>query len=113
MSQKRDFFRVKFPVTQRPCLVASSSELEVIELSENGARVVAGHEGVLGNTDPFDATIRFKDGTAAKVTAQLYRCEADQAILRFSENLSYTVIAAEQRRLLQLFPRQVADCSGD
>jgi hypothetical protein len=107
MSQKRDYFRVKFPVTQCPCLVAGSTVLEVIELSENGARVAVDGERML-SSDLFAATIRFKDGTAAKVTASVLRWETEYAILRFSDKLSYSVIAAEQRRLLQLFPRETA-----
>src|SRR5438876_431527 len=108
MSQRRDYFRIRFPLTQRPRLVADSIELEVIELSENGARVVVNGNGVLKGTAPFGATIRFKDGTAVKITAVMHRWKAKEAILRFSDNISYSIIVAEQRRLLQLFPREAA-----
>jgi len=107
MSQKRDYFRVKFPVTQCPRLVAGSTELEIVELSENGARVAANCARMPG-TDLFAATILLKDGTAAKVTASVLRWETEYAILRFEDKLSYSIIAAEQRRLLQLFPRETA-----
>jgi hypothetical protein len=108
MSQKRDYFRVRFPITQRPCLIAGSTELEVIELSENGARVAVNGSSTLCQSDPFDATIRFKDGTTATVSASVHRWEAEQAVLQFSDNLSYSIIVAEQRRLLQMFPHDAA-----
>jgi len=39
------------------------------------------------------------------VTATVQRAENDYVILSFAEPLSYSLIMAEQRRLLRLFPR--------
>ena len=106
MSQRRNYFRVKFPVTQRPCLMVNSAQFEVLELSETGARVNAGGSTSLAAAEPVNATIQFRDGTSAQVVGCLYRRESNEVILRFRDNLPYPVIAAEQRRLLKLFPRQ-------
>ena len=105
MSQKREYFRVKFPIAQRPCFIVGSLELEIIELSENGASVAVGSHSPLGDPGPFDAIIRFKDGNTANVTACVHRWEKDQAILRFPANLAYSIVMAQQRHLLQNFPR--------
>jgi len=107
MSQKRDYFRIQFPITQRPRLVAGNLDLEVLELSENGARVAVTEKDFPESSDSFPAVIRFKDGTTGSVVASIHRSETDQAILRFAENLPYSVIAAQQQRLIQLFPREV------
>ena len=70
------------------------------------------------NTDLFEATIRFNEGTAAKVTARVLRWETEYAILRFSDHLSCSVIAAEQRRLYRaslapvLFTRKTSGAAG-
>jgi hypothetical protein len=108
MTQRRDYFRIRFPITQRPRLITKLIELDVIELSENGARVAVVAAGILDGPEPFDAIIQFKDGTAAAVIALVHRWEAEEAILHFPDNLSYSIIAAEQRRLLQMFPREAA-----
>jgi hypothetical protein len=106
MPQKRDCFRIVFPLEQRPCLAAGLAEWDVIDLSENGAKLAVETECSLRSGDPFAATIRFHDGTATAVTATVQRREANEVVLRFSEELSYSLIMAEQRRLLRLYPRE-------
>src|SRR5689334_11198140 len=106
MSQNRDHFRIVFPLGQRPCLAAGLAEWDIIDLSENGAKIALSCESSLHSCKPFAATIRFHDGTAAAVTASVQRRENEHAILSFLEPLSYSFIMAEQRRLLRLFPRE-------
>ena len=86
-------------------MVIGAAEFEVIDLSERGARIVRKGKWPADGNGAFAATIRFRDGTTADVTAELHRREADKLILRFGKQLSYSLIAAEQRRLLQLYPR--------
>jgi hypothetical protein len=105
MAQNRDHFRIPFPIGERPQLIVGAAEFEVIDLSERGARVIRNGKWPDDGNGPFAATIRFRDGTTADVTAELHRLEADKLILRFGKQLSYSLIAAEQRRLLRLYPR--------
>ncbi|HEY2412303.1 MAG TPA: PilZ domain-containing protein [Pirellulaceae bacterium] len=105
MSQKRDHFRIVFPVGQRPCLAAGLVEWDVIDLSEDGAKVAVSCETSFASREPFAATIRFHDGTTAAVLASVQRRENDHVILNFAEPLAYPLIMAEQRRLLRQFPR--------
>ena len=105
MPQNRDHFRIPFPIGERPQLVVGAAEFEVIDLSERGARIVRNGQWPADGNGPFAATIRFRDGTTAGVTADLHRKDADKLILRFGKQLSYSLIAAEQRRLLRLYPR--------
>src|SRR5690349_18924889 len=106
MSQRRNYFRIRFPVTQRPCLVVNSAHFEILELSETGAGVAAADVTMFDSSGEFEATILFRDGTMADVTARVHRQEADEIILRFPEGLPYSVVTAEQRRLMKLFPRE-------
>jgi hypothetical protein len=108
MSQRRNYFRIKFPITQRPRLVVNAAEFEVLELAETGARIIAGNAQVSESTGEFEATIEFPDGASAPITARVHRREGNQAVLRFAANLPYSIIAAQQRRLLKLFPRHAA-----
>ena len=105
MPQNRDHYRIPFPIGERPRLVVGAAEFEVIDLSERGARIVLNGEWPDDGNGPFVATIHFRDGTTAEVTAELRRREADRLILRFVKQLSYSLIAAEQQRLLRLYPR--------
>jgi hypothetical protein len=105
MSQKRDHFRIVFPVGQRPCLTAGLAECDIIDLSEDGAKVAVNCETGFCSREAFAATIRFHDGAMAAVMAKVQRRENEHLILQFAEPLSYSLIMAEQRRLLRLFPR--------
>jgi len=105
MSQSRDHFRIPFPIEQRPKLIVGAVEFEVIDLSECGARIVRDGPWPDRANGPVAATIRFGDDTTADVTAEVQRQEGCQLILRFGRQLSYSVIAAEQQRLLRLYPR--------
>ncbi len=108
MSQRRNYFRIQFPMTQRPRLVVGSAEFEIVELAETGARVIAHDAALFDGADPFDATIQFRDDVSAAVTACVHRRENNEVVLRFSASLPYSIVAAQQRRLLKLFPRQAA-----
>ena len=108
MQQRRNYFRIRFPITQRPCLVVNAAQFDIVELAETGARVIVNGAGPSDTTGEFDAMIQFRDGVMVPVTARVHRREGDEAILRFSTNLPYAIIASEQRRLLKLFPRQTA-----
>ena len=105
MAQNRDHYRILFPIGERPQLVVGAIEFEVIDLSERGARVIRNGRWPDGGNGPFAVTVRFRDGTTAEVTAELRRQEIDRLILRFVKQLSYSLIAAEQQRLLRLYPR--------
>jgi hypothetical protein len=105
MPQNRDHFRIPFPIGERPQLFVGAAEFEVIDVSERGARIVRNGQWPDDGGGSFAATIRFRDGTTADVTAELHRKEADKLILRFGKQLSYSLITAEQRRLLRLYPR--------
>jgi len=106
MPQKRDHFRIVFPLGQRPCLVADLAEWDIVDLSENGAKIAVNCRTSLCSREKFAATIRFHDGTAAEVTASVQRQENEQVVLQFAEEVPYSLIMAEQRRLLRIFPRE-------
>src|SRR5436309_3499025 len=106
MSQQRDVFRIPFPVTERPRLIVGAREFDIVDLSESGARIL------LDNRQPpatgqFLALIQLSDGTHVRALASVQRQEDDQLVVCFAEQLPYQIIAAEQRRLLRLYSRDV------
>lgn len=106
MEQNRDHFRIVFPIEQRPCLAAGLAQWDVIDLSEQGAKVEVQSESSLISRGAFEATIKFRDGKSTPVKASVQRREQEQVVLQFDEQIPYPVIMQEQRRLLQLFPRE-------
>ena len=41
MPQQRDYFRIPYPVTERPQLIIGADEFQIVDLSESGARIAA------------------------------------------------------------------------
>jgi hypothetical protein len=105
MPQNRDHFRIPFPIEERPQLAVGEGEFEILDLSECGARIVSNGNWPAERNYPIAVCVRFRDGTTAAATAVVHRQVGDQLILRFGNPLPYSLIAAEQRRLLCLYPR--------
>src|SRR5256885_15219459 len=62
MSQNRDFFRIPFPIAERPRLLARGDEFRVLDLSESGASIVGKCLTPSTDDEPFAVTIHFNDG---------------------------------------------------
>ena len=106
MDQNRDHFRIVFPIEQRPSLTTELAAWNVIDLSENGAKVEVQLETYPCAAGEFEATIKFRDGTAAPVKASVLRRSPEEMVLQFDKQIPYPLIMGEQRRLLKLFPRE-------
>jgi hypothetical protein len=103
MPENREYFRIKYPVSQRPRLVVGTYCCEILELSEVSASVSSG-----GNLDlnggPIKAAVSFLDGTRVNTAFTVLRRQDEQIVLRFSPPLPFSIVMAEQRRLLKAFP---------
>src|SRR5437016_10622779 len=72
MPQQRDYFRIPYPVPERPRLIVGTREYEIVDLSESGARIGLECESPAG-TEPFPAIVRFRDGTTVNIVAAVQR----------------------------------------
>ena len=106
MAQQRRHYRIKYPAGQRPRMLIEDQELEVIEVSEGGARIATEIDPPERWQSPFPVTIVFKTGTQSTTQAVLIRQEPGQVVLRFTSGIPFSMIMAEQRRLADLFPRE-------
>ncbi len=106
IDQQRQYFRIVFPVAQRPRLDVDGRRFTVLEMSEGGASLVVDATTPPHWDAPRSATITLADGTeiAAETIAER-RAAPGVLAVRFVELLPLSIITAEQRRLATLYPR--------
>lgn len=102
----RQYFRIIFPVTQRPRMHVETCEFTILEISEGGATLDINAKTPPTWSEPHCATIVLADSTRIVTQAVAERSHAPGVLaVRFVELLPLSVITAEQRRLSILFPR--------
>lgn len=105
MSHPRSHFRIRFPQADRPRLSVGKDEYSVVNLSESGASLVAG-----GASQSWQSVVPvrlvFRDGVECQTTASVLRVEGSEMIIQFEKLIPQPMIIAEQRRLLQRYPKE-------
>lgn len=104
MSQPRSHFRIRFPQADRPRLYVGTNEYSVLNLSESGASLAAAGAPA-GWRSVVPVRVVFRDGVECQTTASVLRAEAGELIIQFEKLLPLPVVIAEQRRLLQRYPK--------
>lgn len=106
IDQQRQYFRIVFPVAQRPRLDVDGYRFTILEISEGGASLVGDGTTLPPWNSPRRATITLADGTEiATETIAERHAAPDVLAVRFVELLPLSIITAEQRRLAMLYPR--------
>src|SRR4051812_21996490 len=100
-SQKREHFRLEFPLYQRPKLRVALRDYEVLEISELGVKAVANGTIMPPLTQTFDATIVFTDGTKCVVTGKVIRRDGELFVMLLTAGIPLQKMYEEHRRLIQ------------
>ena len=100
--QKRQFFRIEYPVEERPWLLLGNDKFEVLDASERGLRIVP----LKGQPLPtmVKGTLQFRDGSECQVAGNVSRqTEEGHLVVQLTLGISLTLIMKEQRRLIQKY----------
>jgi hypothetical protein len=99
--ERRAYFRLWYPEMERPTVTIAHGKFEVLELSEEGARIkLSGEEG-LALGQPFAGHLRFRDGATVAIEGVVARVDGDQGALLLPRGVSLNRMLAEQRQILQ------------
>jgi hypothetical protein len=102
-SERRAFFRLRYPEAERPKLLFDNMQFEVVELSESGLRIdLGGRQLETGRT--VLGWVRFRDYEANVVEGAVLRTEGQEAVVLLSLKISLKRMLDEQRRLIKLYP---------
>ena len=100
-SDQRKYYRLKYPVAERPVVRSENCEYEIAEISEGGARIVVAGQGPFEAGQPFSGTILFADGEEVDVRGIILRQESDEIAVRLSIGISFKRMVTEQAQLKQ------------
>lgn len=102
--QKREYYRVRFPDSERPSLRIGDAAYEILDLSESGLYARLTVPG-LSMDDIVAGVVRFKDGEEFAVEGRIVRMDGDSVGLFLDkQGFPYRKVLDEQRRLLATYP---------
>lgn len=115
MSQRscqRQYYRIKYPESDRPRLRTATGEYEIFDCSEAGVcyRVSSGPLPELGSS--VSGRIRFAVGETADITGTVLRLDGELVAIKLTTQIPFWLVLEEQRRLRDRFVGQ-AKATGD
>ena len=98
-SRERAFYRVEYPIQERPSFVFDGAELSVIDVSEYGIRFLTDVAVALKIGDVLDGVIRFRGRAEESVGGEVVWIRAKTAALKLEVPIPFGTILSEQRYL--------------
>ncbi|MDQ1363465.1 MAG: hypothetical protein QG652_1326 [Pseudomonadota bacterium] len=98
--QRREYYRVQYPVADRPVLSAKTGQFEVMDVSEFGVRFRQDAPHVFEPGINLEARIRFNDGYEHEFGGEILRCDADSVSVKLHKPISLRRIQAESVYLM-------------
>lgn len=103
MDNQREFYRIRYRERDCPIIKVAGHSLSVLDLSEGGA-FISRCEPFREGTEPLAVEIVFSDKQTVETIASFLRQDDEHVAIRFSPLIPMSIIFAEQRRLLRLYP---------
>ncbi len=97
--EKRRYYRVKYPPTERAKLKTGEYEFEVMDISEKGLRFL--NDKGQKFTEWVRGTVIFHDGEMLDIEGRIVWRRDDEISLRLITPVPYVRILGEQRRIIR------------
>ncbi len=105
LPDRRQLYRLSYPVCERPQMMVGGRCYEVIDISERSAKLRFG-EGLPANVEePVNGVIRFSDGSDVSVEGAAFRRAQNTLVIILSKGISFRRMVLEQLHLRQKYPR--------
>ncbi|MEI2779964.1 MAG: PilZ domain-containing protein [Candidatus Competibacter sp.] len=99
--EKREYFRLKFPPLERPCLVVGERKYEVLDCSARGLRFVVTELPLPSLGDPVEGHLLFRRDSRAPVRGLIVRIQGDEIALHLPDcEIPFAILRGEERYLL-------------
>lgn len=100
----REFFRIEYPITDRPPMVLNGRRGALVNLSENGVKWEA-EDGttIIAKDDNVFGRITFSDGSLLDVSGKCIRSQQGVVAVELTKPIALSRIMGEQRNLIQKF----------
>jgi hypothetical protein len=98
-SRERAFYRVEYPIQERPSFVIDGGELSILDMSEYGIRFLTKVDIEMNVGDILDGVIRFRGRAEESVGGEVVWIRAKTAALKLEVPIPFGTILSEQRYL--------------
>ena len=100
---KRNYYRLVYPIGDRPILKLGKRSFIVFNVSEQGIKFIKGDEFHLKIDEIVSGVLVFGDRATFPIEARIYRIAQKQAVIVLSKNLPLKHIMEEQRYLIRKY----------
>ncbi|MGD8276698.1 MAG: PilZ domain-containing protein [Gemmatimonadota bacterium] len=103
---ERAFYRIHYPITERPRFWSGTCVYEVLDCCEGGLRYrLSGSEARPAVGATVNGLLRFHRGTELDIEGEVVRVQNGSVALNLTTNrIPFSVILAEQKELLRRYP---------
>lgn len=106
MENRRKYFRITYPIDAGPKLVYRGVPLTVVNLSEQGLRFQIHNLLKFKEGQSFSGSLSFASGETFLVFGSVRRVDLEGIGIELTNPIPLKMIMAEQRRLIQNFPKR-------
>jgi hypothetical protein len=103
-SNRRGYFRMKYPVAERPVVRYKGRDCRVSEISERGIKILRGLECSARPGQHFAGVVRFRDGEAVSIVGVVLRFDDEEMVVELTRGISLGRMTSEQRRIRKKYP---------
>ena len=103
--EKRQYYRLTYPLAERPRLALRGHFFLVIDLSEGGAMIARGRSGNPVVGEEVQGTLTFPDGEQEQVAGTVLRSNEISFAITFQKGVSMRRMMMEQRRVFTRYLR--------
>ena len=101
---KRQHYRIVYPLTARPSLKITRKEFEVVDISESGIRFLNKKWAPFTPGVKIEAELTFNDGESLDIEGEILRVNDQVSILKLHKSIPFWKIVEEQRYIKKTYP---------
>lgn len=99
VTEKREHFRIRYPVKERPLLLLAQQEFEIIDMCEEAVKFRCPGFRSFSVGDLLEGGIRFRNGESMQVEGKVLRVDRESVVMVVDPSIPCSLIVSEQRRL--------------
>ena len=103
-SQRREFFRLRYPKNERPVANILGQNFRICEISERGTRMLFTNSHPVSRGVTIKGTICFHDGVEVEIEGHILRLDNDELVAKLSKGPDLKRMTTEQIYLRKKYP---------
>jgi len=108
-AQRREYFRVEYPATDRPVVVTRDARFSVIDISEYGVKFQSGISTDFPLGEELNVDIRFGDGEKIGLVGKIIRKGEEEIVVNLAVPIPLRKIRSEHIYLISNYYSKVDD----